>query len=152
MQEQVYTELTRLKTKTIDLQLSVQRYQGNIDMRSLQLEELVDSSSSLRFLLTRFEQESVSSWMSNLKICPFLSFLQAEAMEHQHHQQAMTQLKLLEEQPLLNQLQVFGQDLQPSATDMPILQLGTLPLNTHSTFEMSSYSLKKKKVKCRVEQ
>ncbi|KAL2541196.1 MADS-box protein defh21 [Abeliophyllum distichum] len=79
------------------------------------------------------ENQEMYHWLMNNHIQS-----QAEAMEHQHHQQAMTQLKLLEEQPLLNQLQAFGQDLQPSASDMPMLQLGTLPLNTHSTFEMSS--------------
>ncbi|KAL2503620.1 Protein TRANSPARENT TESTA 16 [Abeliophyllum distichum] len=149
--EQVYTELTRLKTKTIDLQLSVQRYQGNIDMSSLQLEELVELEQQLEISVNKVrarkcqlldeqlenlnktvnlqekENQEMYHWLMNNHIQS-----QAEAMEHQHHQQAMTELKLLEEQPLLNQLQVFGQDLQPSASDMPMLQLGTLPLNTHS--------------------
>ncbi|CAA3001981.1 4-hydroxy-3-methylbut-2-enyl diphosphate reductase, chloroplastic [Olea europaea subsp. europaea] len=52
--------------------------------------------------------------------------------KHQDQQEAMTELKLLEEQPLSNQLQVFGQDLHPSTSAMPLLQLGIVSLDTHS--------------------
>lgn len=43
---------------------------------------------------------------------------QAEIGEEEEQQQAMTELKLVEQQPLMNQFPFFGEDLQ----------LGTLPL------------------------
>ncbi|CAA3014073.1 MADS-box protein defh21 [Olea europaea var. sylvestris] len=151
--EQLHTEMKRMKRKTIDLQLSVQRYQGNVDMNSLKLEELVELEHQLEISVNKVrarkfqllneqienlkktenllekENQDMYHWLMNSHIQS-----QAEAMEHHHlhHQQAMTELRLLEEQPLLNQLQVFGQDLQPSANAIPMLQLGTLPLNNNS--------------------
>lgn len=46
---------------------------------------------------------------------------QAE-IENEQQQQAMTELKLVEQQPLMNQFPFFGDDLQ----------LGTLPFHTHT--------------------
>ncbi|CAA2969657.1 MADS-box defh21 [Olea europaea subsp. europaea] len=149
--EQFNAEMKRMKRKITEIQLSVQKYQGNTDMSSLQLEELVELERQLEISIAKVrarkfqildeqlenlkttenllekENQDIYHWLMNNHIQK-----QAEAMEHQHQQQAMTELKLLEEQPLLNQLQVFGQDLHPSASAMPLLQLGTVPLDTHS--------------------
>ncbi|KAI3464558.1 hypothetical protein Pfo_021221, partial [Paulownia fortunei] len=138
-QDQVYKELTRMKNETLNLQLSLQRYKGD-DLSSVQFEELSELEQQLEQsvhkvrarklqllqeqlenlkrteVLLEKENQEMYHWLMSTQIQK-----QAE-LEHQQQQQAMTELKLVEQQPLLNQFPFFGDDLQ----------LGTLPLHTHS--------------------
>ncbi|KAL6515507.1 MADS-box protein defh21 [Orobanche hederae] len=148
--DQYYKELTRMKNETLSLQLSLQRYKGD-DLSSVQFEELNELEHQLeqsvrkvrarKFQLLQEQLENLkrtevlmekeNQEMYNWLMSNQIQKQAAEIEHHQQHEQAMTELKLLEEQPNLlnNQFAIFGDELQ-LGTNLPLM-------NTHS----SSYRL-----------
>ncbi|XP_051124094.1 MADS-box protein defh21-like [Andrographis paniculata] len=146
--EQVQRELMRMKNETLNLQLSLQRYKGD-DLSSVcfedlsqlehQLEQAVLKVRSRKFqliheqlenlkrteILLEKENQEMYHWLMNNQIQK-----QAE-MENQQQQQVMTELKLVEQQPLLNQFPFYGEDLQ-LGTQIP-LQTQTQPYRLQPT-------------------
>ncbi|CAK9152021.1 unnamed protein product [Ilex paraguariensis] len=124
--EQMYHELSRVKNETLNLQLSIQRYKGD-DLSSARLEELDELEQQLEHsvnkvrarkekLLEKENQEMYHWLMSN-----HIQKQQAE-MEHHDQEAAVTELKLLGQQQVLEQFPFYGEE-QPSG----VLQLASLP-------------------------
>ncbi|XP_051123454.1 MADS-box protein defh21-like [Andrographis paniculata] len=152
--EQVQRELMRMKSETLNLQLSLQRYKGddlsNVCFEDLtqlehQLEQAVLKVRSRKFqliheqlenlkrteILLEKENQEMYHWLMNNQIQK-----QAE-MENQQQQQVMTELKLVEQQPLSNQFLFYGEDLQ-LGTQIP-LQTQTYHLQpTHPNLQDST--------------
>ncbi|PIN02379.1 MADS box transcription factor [Handroanthus impetiginosus] len=119
--DQVYKELTRMKNETLNLQLSLQRYKGD-DLSTVQFEELTELEQQLEQSVHKVRARKFQLLHEQLENLKRTIQRQAE-FEQQQQQQAMTELKLVEQQPLLNQFPFFGEDLQLGTT---------LPLHPHS--------------------
>ncbi|KAL8059594.1 hypothetical protein ABFS82_03G095200 [Erythranthe guttata] len=140
--DQMYKELARMKNETLNLQLSLQRYKGDDlstvhfdELRELehQLEQSVNKVRARKFQLLHEQLENLKRTevlleKENQEMYQWLMSNQIEKqaeMEAQQQQIAMTELKLVEQQPLMNQFPFFGEDLH----------LGNLPdqqLHTHT--------------------
>ncbi|XP_075496191.1 MADS-box protein defh21-like [Primulina tabacum] len=137
--DQMFKELTQMKRQTLNLQLTLQRYKGD-DLSSVQFEELrqleqqlehsVDKVRARKFQLLHEQLENLKKTelmleKENQEMYHWLmgSQIQKQA-EIEHNQEAMKELRLMEQQPLLNQFPFFGEDIveQPSSE----LQLATL--------------------------
>ncbi|KAG6432586.1 hypothetical protein SASPL_104167 [Salvia splendens] len=101
-----------MRSETHNLELSlIHKYKPD-DLSGLRYEELADLEHQIELSLDKVRARKL---MSNQ--------LQKQAnMENEQHRQAITELKLVEEQPLMNQFPFFGDDLH----------LGTLPFHTNT--------------------
>ncbi|KAG6435916.1 hypothetical protein SASPL_100797 [Salvia splendens] len=108
----VLKELSRMRSETQNLELSlIHKYKPD-DLSGLRYEELADLEHQIELSLTEVRARKLTS-----------NQLQKQAnMENEKHRQAITELKLIEEQPLMNQFPFFGDDLH----------LGTLPFQTNT--------------------
>ncbi|XP_052189910.1 MADS-box protein FBP24 [Diospyros lotus] len=136
--EQIYNEFIRMKKETHNLQMSLHRYKGD-DLSSAQYEDLaaleqqlessvikvrarkfqllqqqLDNLKRTEEMLEKENQEMYSWLMSN--------HIQKQQEQVDHHQQAITELKLVGGQQVLDQYTFFGEE-QPS----DILQHASVP-------------------------
>ncbi|XP_042060066.1 MADS-box protein defh21-like [Salvia splendens] len=137
---QVLKELSRMRSETQNLELSlIHKYKPD-DLSGLRYEELADLEHQIELSLTEVRARKfqlIQEQVENLKRTEVLmekenqemynwltsNQLQKQAnMENEKHRQAITELKLIEEQPLMNQFPFFGDDLH----------LGTLPFQTNT--------------------
>ncbi|XP_027093277.2 MADS-box protein defh21-like [Coffea arabica] len=141
--ERVFGELKRMKSETLNLQLSLQRYKGD-DLSSAHYDELNQLEQQLELSVTKVRArkfELLDQQLENLKrtekllekenqeMCTWLmsNYYQKQRVELEHsHQQAMTELKLVGQHAILDQFPFSGEE-QPSE----VLQLANLPLNIH---------------------
>ncbi|XP_047937876.1 MADS-box protein defh21-like isoform X2 [Salvia hispanica] len=137
---QVLKELSLMRSETHNLELSlIHKYKPD-DLSGLRYEELADLEHQIELSLTKVRARKfqlIQEQVENLKRTEVLmekenqemynwlmsNQLQKQAnMENEQHRQAITELKLIEEQPLMNQFPFFGDDLH----------LGTLPFHTNT--------------------
>ncbi|KAL1543786.1 MADS-box protein defh21 [Salvia divinorum] len=138
--DQVLKELSRMRGETHNLELSLIHKYNPDDLSGLRHEELADLEHQIELSLNKVRARKlqlIQEQVENLKRTEVLmekenqemynwlvsNQLQKQAnMENEQHQQAITELKLVEEQPLLNQFPFLGDDLH----------LGTLPFHTQA--------------------
>ncbi|XP_073020927.1 MADS-box protein defh21-like [Primulina eburnea] len=138
--DQMYKELTQMQRQTLNLQVTLQRYKGD-DLSSVQYEELRQLEQQLEHSVDKVRARKfqlLHEQLENLKKTELLLEKENQEMYHwlmssqiqkqaeiEHHQEAMKELRLIEQHPLLNQFPFFGEDVdqeQPSS----VLQLATL--------------------------
>ncbi|XP_057795692.1 MADS-box protein defh21 [Salvia miltiorrhiza] len=136
--DQVIKEVSRMRSETHNLELSlIQRYKGD-DLSGVHYEELLQLEHQLELSLNKVRARKfqlIQEQVENLKRTEVLMEKENQEMYHwlmsnqiqkeaeiENEQQAMTELKLVEQQPLMNQFPFFGDDLH----------LGTLPFHTHT--------------------
>ncbi|KAL8482226.1 hypothetical protein ACS0TY_028398 [Phlomoides rotata] len=139
--DQMYNEITQLKNETLNLQLSLRRYTGD-DLSNAQFEELSVHEHQLEQAVQKVRAQQLQllhEQVENLKRTEAMLEKENQEMYHwlmsnqiqrqaemEEQQQAMTELKMVEEQPLLNQMPFFGEDLQLGSYN------STLPLFSHT--------------------
>ncbi|XP_047326557.1 MADS-box protein defh21 [Impatiens glandulifera] len=149
--EQMYNELRKMKKETHDLQLSLQRYKGgdlsyvhfeDLDGLEQQIECSLDKVRARKFQLLQQQLDNLQRTekmleKENQEIYRWLMSSQVERhqLEMEHHQEAMTELKLVgqqhhvddQQQQVLEQLipcSFYG-DQDDQLVEPGLLQLGT---------------------------
>ncbi|XP_076931601.1 MADS-box protein FBP24-like [Bidens hawaiensis] len=141
-QEQMRSELTRMKKETLNLQISLQRYKGD-DLNSAQLEELNQLEQQLEYSVQKVRarklqllQQQVDNLQRAEKVLEkeneeMYQWLMAKQQQEISQQQAaaMTELRLVgQEHQLFEQFPFYGSEEQPNsvlqlAANLPQLQL-----------------------------
>ncbi|XP_075083430.1 MADS-box protein FBP24-like [Nicotiana tabacum] len=131
---ELYDEITKMKRDTLNLQLSLQRYKGD-DLSSAQYEELNELEKQLEFAVNKVrarkekmlekDNQEMYQWLMSNQMNKQQS---ASVMEH-NDEEAITELNLMGEQPLLSQFSFFGEEqVQPSSSN--VLQLAAASYST----------------------
>ncbi|KAI7725827.1 hypothetical protein M8C21_016619, partial [Ambrosia artemisiifolia] len=145
-QEQMRSELSRMKKETLNLQLSLQRYKGD-DLSSAQIEELNQLEQQLEFSVQKVRarklqllQQQVDNLQRTEKVLEkeneeMYQWLMGKQQEEINRQQvsAMTELKLVgQEHQLFENFPFYGTEEPPNsalqlAATLPQLQLQSYP-------------------------
>ncbi|XP_060192611.1 MADS-box protein FBP24-like [Lycium barbarum] len=142
---ELYDEITKMKRETLNLQLSLQRYKGD-DLNSAQYEELNELEKQLENALNKIrvrkldlmqqqmenlkrtetmlekENQDMYQWLMANQMYKQQSAVMEQQNDQQEEQEAITELNLLGEQPLLAQFSFFGEE-QPSSSS--VIQLAS---------------------------
>ncbi|XP_009785850.1 MADS-box protein FBP24 [Nicotiana tabacum] len=157
---ELYDEITKMKRDTLNLQLSLQKYKGD-DLSSAQYEELNELEKQLEFAVNKVrarKHELMLQQMENLRrtekmlekdnqemyqwlMSNQMYKQQSAGMEHNdddQNEEAITELNLMGEQPLLSQFSFFGEEqVQPSSSN--VLQLAAASTSTSAYRLQSSH-------------
>ncbi|KAJ8541621.1 hypothetical protein K7X08_002437 [Anisodus acutangulus] len=133
---ELYDEITKMKNDTLNLQLSLQRYKGD-DLNSAQYEELNELEKQLENALNKIrarklqlmqqqmenlkrtekmmekENQDMYQWLMNYQMYKQVdpnAVMEQHDDQQQQHEEAITELNLLGEQPLLAQFSFFGEE------------------------------------------
>ncbi|XP_059281789.1 MADS-box protein FBP24-like [Lycium ferocissimum] len=142
---ELYDEITKMKRETLNLQLSLQRYKGD-DLNSAQYEELNELEKQLENALNKIrarkldlmqqqmenlkrtetmlekENQDMYQWLMANQMYKQQSAVMEQQNDQQEEEEAITELNLLGEQPLLAQFSFFGEE-QPSSSS--VIQLAS---------------------------
>nr|Q9ATE5.1 RecName: Full=MADS-box protein FBP24; AltName: Full=Floral-binding protein 24 [Petunia x hybrida]AAK21255.1 MADS-box transcription factor FBP24 [Petunia x hybrida] len=161
---QLYDEVAKMRRDTLNLQLSLQRYKGD-DLSLAQYEELNELEKQLEHALNKIrarklelmqqqmenlkktekmlekENHDMYQWLMNNQMYKQESAAMDHEDHHHHHehQQAITELNLLGEQPLLSHFTFFGDQEQPSTSTVnhfASISLTSPPANSISPYRL----------------